>query len=113
MCYKVDVETMMVTVTMNRETMKDIKRYKRQNKTYASHSCIYLSFLASFILSSNGLREVLILALNLLLDPQQHCSLPLVQLLHLVELVQAVCKLVLVSTFHGFLQVVKELEFAS
>lgn len=58
------------------------------------------------------LREILILTLNLLLDPQQHGSLPLVQFLHLIELEQTVCENILVAGFDCFFEIVEELEFA-
>lgn len=58
------------------------------------------------------LREILILTLNLLLDPQQHGGLPLVQFLHLIELEQTVCENILVAGFDGFFEIVEELEFA-
>ena len=72
-------------------------------------------FPSSFLppsIPANDLREILICVLNLLLDPEQHSRLPLVQLLHLVELEEAIGKHVLVALVYCFFEIVEQLKFA-
>lgn len=85
-------------------TTKDIKPPPKEDKNAHLSVDPHLSLI--------HLREILILTLNLLLDPQQHGGLPLVQFLHLIELEQTVCENILVAGFHGFFEIVEELEFA-
>jgi len=98
-------------------TTKDIKPPPKEDKNAhlsPCHPSLPPPSLPQFptITPPTRLREILILTLNLLLDPQQHGGLPLVQFLHLIELEQTVCENILVAGFHGFFEIVEELEFA-
>lgn len=59
---------------------------------------------------SNHLRELVVRALlNIILDSQQNCRLPLVELAHLVVRVQLVGELLLVTLLYSLDQVSQEL----
>ena len=110
-----DIPSVHINDRPHSPTTKDIKPPPKEKAKRPSISPPFpypLSPNPSNLPSHTHLREILILTLNLLLDPQQHGSLPLVQFLHLIELEQTVCENVLIAGFDCFFEIVEELEFA-
>jgi hypothetical protein len=57
------------------------------------------------------LGKVVFLLLNSVLDLQEQCRLPLVELAHLVELEEFVCEHITITLLDSFGQIAKELVF--